>query len=146
MFLPHLYTSLPWWETVWTCLLELREGQAGWMKSISCNQRNGDTERLLYPGAPQCPIWCQKECPLYNQRAWAACRWSPAWSSPCIPESWLPAGMVKQGSAEPILISTTETLSRPSLFLPLPACHLPASAALWLWFSFLPVCASVSGL
>ena len=67
----------------------------------------------------------------------------PLW----LPESWLPAGTVKQGPAEPILISATETLSWPSLFLPLPACHLPASAPfLWLCFSFLPMCASVSGL
>ena len=51
--------SLSWLASVWTCLLDLREGPGGWMKPISCNQEMGmgDTERLLCPEAPQAPAW-----------------------------------------------------------------------------------------
>ena len=45
--------SLRWLATIWTCSLELREDHGGWVKPISCNQEMGDTERLLFPGAPQ---------------------------------------------------------------------------------------------
>ena len=38
--------SLPSLTTAWICLLEPREGHAGRMKVVSCNQRDGDTDSL----------------------------------------------------------------------------------------------------
>ena len=38
--------SFPWLVTVWTCPLELREGQGDWMKPISYKQGTEDTEKI----------------------------------------------------------------------------------------------------
>ena len=56
LFLPCLcIPSLPWLATVWTCLLELREGHGSWMKPISCNQRNGGHRKAFVPRSPTGP-------------------------------------------------------------------------------------------
>ena len=69
--------SLPGLATVCTCLLELREGPGGWMKPISCHHEMGDTERILHPGASQCPAvfqsWvAQKLEAMFTQRKTSA--------------------------------------------------------------------------
>ena len=52
LLLPVSHPSLPWLTIVWICTLELREGHGGWMKAVSCNQRNGGQRKALCPGAP----------------------------------------------------------------------------------------------
>ena len=53
LLLPCLCTpSLSWLATVWTCPLELREGQGGWIKPISCKQEKGRYRKTFVPRSP----------------------------------------------------------------------------------------------
>ena len=52
--------SLPSLTTAWICLLEPREGHGGWMKVVSCNQRDGEHRQPLCLGAPQGPAQYHK--------------------------------------------------------------------------------------
>ena len=45
--------SLPYLTTAWICPLETREGHGGWMKAVSCNQRNEEHRKALCPWSPQ---------------------------------------------------------------------------------------------
>ena len=53
LLLPYLcIPSLSYLATLWTCLVELREGHRSCMKPISYNQEMWDAERFLCPEAP----------------------------------------------------------------------------------------------
>ena len=69
--------ALPWLATVWTCPLELREGQ-GSRSLFPKDKKWGDTERLVYVGAPQSTTqfqqepWMTLELWYYGEKIWDA--------------------------------------------------------------------------
>ena len=60
--------SLPWLAAIWTCLLELREGQGTWIKPISCNKEIGGkgTQKGFCAQKPQRVLLGFNNSTIYN--------------------------------------------------------------------------------
>ena len=56
--------SRPWLAIVWIRPLELREGQGGWMKPISCRQETENTEQISTPEP-------RRLVRIFNSGSWA---------------------------------------------------------------------------
>ena len=64
----------------WTCPWKLREGHGGWRKPISQEQKMGDRERLVCPGAPLGPSQRGEKRPLWRAHMFlkgSGCQGSP---------------------------------------------------------------------